>query len=280
MGIRELTTRLASRYEQGEAKAVLRLVLEQAFLLSWTDVLCGAVDTMDEVQKQQLECIMQRLGKGEPVQYVLGEAEFYGRCFSVDSSTLIPRPETEVLVSSVLSTFDETASPSILDIGTGSGCIAITLALELPKANVEAWDISEGAITVANANAEKFSANVLFRQVDVLDDSQTQGIRKYDVIVSNPPYICDKEREDMEDVVLNHEPHTALFVPDAKPLLFYDAITRLAFQRLNIGGMLAFEINRNYGNEVRQLMKTHGFSDVVIVKDQFENNRVVKGILR
>lgn len=276
MNLRELTSRLSQRYDRREARAILRMVMESAFHMSWTDALCGDMAKLSSEQVSQLDSIMNRLEHGEPVQYILGEASFCDRTFHVEAGVLIPRPETELLVEECN---QKTDNLCVLDIGTGSGCIATTIALNHPSWTVEGWDISDTALRIAKDNAQRLGAdNVTFRKVDILgSDIECSG--KFDIIVSNPPYICEKERNDMESIVKDHEPELALFVPDDDPLRFYKAITAFATHYLNKGGKLAFEINRAYHQEVAQLLSTAGFHDVMAKKDQFDNYRIVKGQL-
>ena len=241
---------------------------------------------------------MQRLEKSEPVQYVLGAEWFAGRLFDVAPGVLIPRPETEDLVKWACdeakekekednskkergkeekedSKEEEAPHPSILDIGTGSGCIAITVALTMPQARVTAWDISTDALAIAAGNAHKLGASVRFEHQDAL--SAPDDEERWDVIVSNPPYICDRERADMSDNVLSYEPELALFVPDSDPLLFYCAIARYASKALKPGGRLLFETNTAYAHEVAQAMADEGFTAIEVRNDCFGKPRMVKG---
>lgn len=279
MNYQELTHSLTPRYDLSEARAVVRLVLEQRFQMTFADVLCGKVNELSRDNRNALAKIMKRLETGEPVQYVLGECEFYGRMFYVRPGVLIPRPETEELVEWVIS---EQKQCRILDIGTGSGCISVSLAAEL-KADVTAWDISPDALSVASDNAKRLGVNLTLRQIDVLSDSPDGGVKPedrrktYDVIVSNPPYICDKERKDMEANVLDHEPHIALFVPDNDPLLFYRRIALLAKDMLLPGGALYFEGNREYAEDVAAMMRSMGYDDVEVRSDQYGNPRMTRG---
>ena len=213
------------------------------------------------------------MSQGEPLQYVVGTAPFGNLTFEVTPSTLIPRPETLELVEWVAA--DEQVRPALrlLDIGTGSGCIAISLAKLLPQATVSAWDISAEALAVARRNAERNGVAVDFKQVDVLHVTEAET---YDCIVSNPPYICEAEKAEMTDSVLLHEPHTALFVPNTDPLRFYRAIAQLALSNLSPGGTLYFEINRAYGAETCNLLRDLGFCDVELRKDFYGNDRMVK----
>ena len=382
--------RLSSLYDAGEAKAIVRLVLDVRFGMSFTDILCGKVSELSSDDQTELEKIMLRLEKGEPVQYVLGVAEFCGKQFRVSPSVLIPRPETEELcgmVGDFVGDFveggrwnvegemfeeegvieeggrrkeegeylipekgqiipkEEQIIPEegqiileeehiipekgkiilekddrirekedrirdkedrirekefrILDIGTGSGCIAITLALGIPGAKVTAWDISDDALHIAKQNAHTLGADVLFEKRDILNISPSTfhiphsssnvpssnispssfllpPSSKYSIIVSNPPYICHKEQPAMEKNVLEHEPHLALFVPDNDPLLFYRAIANYAIEALRTGGMLFFELNPVYANDTEKMIQELGFKNTELRKDQFGKLRFLK----
>lgn len=275
MTYRELWRTLEPLYGNGEARAITDYVLDVCFGLSKADILCGAVEGMTAEKTAELNKIFGRLMKGEPVQYVLGRAEFCGRWFSVHPGVLIPRPETEELCAWITADSKASASPKVLDIGTGSGCIAITLQLDMPESKVTAWDISADALDVARENAKQLGANVNIVKLDALN-AKPEG--EWDVIVSNPPYICEKEKKDMAVNVLEHEPHTALFVPDADPLLFYRAITRLAVQTLNKGGRLYFEINPIYADDTCRMMRAEGMSAVELRSDMYGKQRMAKGV--
>lgn len=275
MTYRELWRTLEPLYGNGEARAVTDYVLDVCFGLSKADILCGAVEEMTAEKTAELNKIFGRLMEGEPVQYVLGRAEFCGRWFSVRPGVLIPRPETEELCAWITADSKVSASPKVLDIGTGSGCIAITLQLDMPESKVTAWDISADALDVAHENAKQLGANVNFVKLDALN-AKPEG--EWDVIVSNPPYICEKEKKDMAVNVLEHEPHTALFVPDADPLLFYRAITRLAVQTLNKGGRLYFEINPIYADDTCRMMQAEGMTAVELRSDMYGKQRMAKGV--
>ena len=276
--------RLTGIYPATEAQAVVRMLLEELAGLSLADLYAGGIDRLDDAQRQQIERAMARLEEGEPIQYVLGRACFCGRSFAVAPGVLIPRPETEELCRLIMNTHPS-ESLNILDIGTGSGCIAITLALEMPDAEVEAVDISPEALAIAEANAARFGAKVLFHQYDILsEDSPPLGrgrgwvapsTPKYDIIVSNPPYICERERADMERNVLDYEPHTALFVPDDDPLLFYRTIGQKALAMLAPGGILCFEINPLYCDQLIELLRSQGYGEVEAVSDSFGKRRFV-----
>ena len=275
MTYRELWRTLEPLYGNGEARAVTDYVLDVCFGLSKADILCGAVDEMTAEKTAELNKIFGRLTEGEPVQYVLGRAEFCGRWFSVRPGVLIPRPEPEELCAWITADSKASASPKVLDIGTGSGCIAITLQLDMPESKVTTWDISADALDVARENAQQLGANVNFVKLDALN-AKPEG--EWDVIVSNPPYICEKEKKDMAVNVLEHEPHTALFVPDADPLLFYRAITRLAVQTLSKGGRLYFEINPIYADDTCRMMRAEGMTAVELRSDMYGKQRMAKGV--
>lgn len=275
MTYRELWRTLEPLYGNGEARAITDYVLDVCFGLSKADIMCGAVDEMTAEKTAELNKIFNRLTEGEPVQYVLGRAEFCGRWFNVRPGVLIPRPETEELCAWITADSKASASPKVLDIGTGSGCIAITLQLDMPESKVTAWDISADALDVARENAQQLGANVNFVKLDALN-AKPEG--EWDVIVSNPPYICEKEKKDMAVNVLEHEPHTALFVPDADPLLFYRAITRLAVQTLSKGGRLYFEINPIYADDTCRMMRAEGMSAVELRSDMYGKQRMAKGV--
>lgn len=255
--------RLGRVYDEGEAKAVARMVYEVRYGLSQADLLMGRDS---EVPSDELEQIAQRLECHEPVQYVLGVAEFCGRTFVVNEHVLIPRPETEELCRQGLH------SSSILDIGTGSGCIAVTLAAMYPEAEVTAWDISEEALAVARENARRNGVKVKFEKVDILSPPPAH----FSLIISNPPYICNKERARMKANVLDYEPHTALFVPDDDPLLFYRAIAQFGQTALTAGGRLWFEVNPLYAQDVAALLRRMSYHDIEVKEDQFGKQRFIK----
>ena len=298
MTYNQLWKRLTVIYNEREAQAIVRTVLDALFGMSLTDICLGKVTQLSADDTTRLEKIMQRLEKSEPVQYVLGSEWFAGRLFDVAPGVLIPRPETEDLVKwacdeakekekednskeergkeeKEVSKKEEVPHPSILDIGTGSGCIAITVALALPQARVTAWDISTDALAIAAGNAHRLGASVRFEHQDAL--SAPDDEERWDVIVSNPPYICDRERADMSDNVISYEPELALFVPDSDPLLFYRAIARYASKALKPGGRLLFETNTAYAHEVAQVMADEGFTAIEVRNDCFGKPRMVKG---
>lgn len=283
MTYQQLWHQLTPLYAVEEAQAITRLVLETTFGFSLTDLVCGKVSELSADNETKLHEIWQRLEAGEPVQYVLGKADFYGRSFRVAPGVLIPRPETEGLCRLVLDGLP--TGTHVLDIGTGSGCIAITVALEATQALVEAWDISGEALRQAHDNALRLDAQVLFRQKDVLAEAredmlaeaskgeESEEVSLYDCIVSNPPYIADKERTTMAHNVLDYEPSTALFVPDDDPLRFYRAIAELGLRRLRPGGRLCFEINPLYAEALRSLLVSLGYEAVTIREDIYGKQR-------
>lgn len=277
----EIWHRIATSYEDGEARAIARILIEELFGLSYTDIVCGATDQLSADDTLRLDTAVRSIEQGEPLQHVLGYADFCGNHFGVNASVLIPRPETEWLVDEgeKLMNGASNAAPSapkrILDIGTGSGCIAISLKLRLGEAYVEAWDISEEALRTAESNAKALKAEVAFCKRDAL--RAEESVAPWDLIVSNPPYICDSERADMDDNVLLHEPHTALFVPDDDPLRFYRAIARYALRSLSNGGSLLFECNTRYAEATGKMMREMGFEDVTVNDDCFGLPRFVKG---
>lgn len=275
---------LTARYETGEARAVARMVLEVGFGMSMAQLLCDGLANLSEAELLRLSEMQQRLLKGEPVQYVLGVADFGPHQLQVATGVLIPRPETYELCEEIVKDFSKSShSPlRILDLGTGSGCIACTLAAELPAAEMTACDISAEALAIAKENARKLDVSVRFVQGDMLalDHSEELAPERikisWDVIVSNPPYICMEEAALMEPHVLEHEPHQALFVPDDDPLLFYRAIADYGKQTLRSGGRIYLELNAHHAEDCQQLFIQNGFADVRLKEDQFGKLRFLK----
>ena len=321
----QLWQSLTPLYDAGEAQAIVRTVLDVKYGMTLTDIICGKVNEISADEERKLEEIIIRLQKGEPVQYVLGEADFAGRPFHVEPSVLIPRPETaelcqwiekDMIEKSIVSSEDSPEDSSgnspqatddarrILDICTGSGCIAITLGLDIPNSEVTGWDISEDALRIAQGNVEMMKAgNVRIEHQDALalpkaaetdnekmkgnDDKEvvkpkgkakTPSTQKWDLIVSNPPYICEKEKADMEKNVLEHEPSLALFVPDEDPLKFYRAIAEYASSALKSGRALYFEINPIYEKETREMLLKLDFKDIETKEDAFGKKRMMRAI--
>lgn len=282
---RDIRNIIAQGVEEGEASAVSLLLMDKVAGIDKMHALMGD----DSDKREELLMMARRISKGEPAQYVIGEADFCGLTFHVEPGVLIPRPETEELVQLIVENYDKEQTPiRMLDIGTGSGCIAISLAKNIEGAKVEAWDISDDALRIAKGNAELNNAKVTFNKVDVLSlNAQNspegftpplEGQGEVDIIVSNPPYICNKEKADMEQNVLAHEPHLALFVPDDDPLLFYRKIAELGLTMLKSGGSLYYEINRMYGQETVAMLRELGYVNIALRKDQFDNDRMVHAI--
>lgn len=267
-----IRSRLQPYYTAEEVSALSRIVCCDLLGQAPTDYYLGKDIVLSPKKEQELEDILQRLSRFEPLQYIEGRTLFLGREFWVASGVLIPRPETEELVGLMLKEIP--ANARILDVGTGSGCIAISLAKELPDTLVTAWDVSPEALSVARANARKLQANVRFVECDVLA-CQVDEVGLYDVIVSNPPYVTEAEKADMEPNVLQWEPSLALFVPDDDPLRFYRRIAVLGRDMLADGGRLYFEINRAYGREMVEMLRTMGYVGVRVEKDLSQNDRFV-----
>lgn len=254
-----------------------RWVMEERFGLSLTDLMMDKDSELSSDECQELENITERLLLKEPIQYILGQTNFCGLRIGVRPGVLIPRPETEDLVDWICETYlqDARSQMRVLDIGTGSGCIALALAHH--GFRTEAWDVSQEALLIAEENARRLNLKVQFSEENILQYSQgSEDKGLFDVIVSNPPYICQQEAKEMEDNVLQHEPHLALFVPDDDPLLFYRHIANFALQHLAQRGNLFFEINRNYGDDVYQMLKEKGFTEISLRNDRFGNPRMVK----
>lgn len=269
-----ITQSLHEIYPPQELQSLVMIICKDLLGLDDIDIYLRKDIKLSGNQQRLLEETVERLKKHEPIQYVRGTADFYGFTFHVEPGVLIPRPETEELVELIIR---ENSGPvCILDIGTGSGCIAISLAKHLPEAEVEAWDVSERALSVARGNARDLSAVVKFVQRDVFCADVEKG--KCHVVVSNPPYIAEKEKEVMDKNVLDWEPEQALFVPDTDPLRFYRRIAELSLDMLLPCGRLYFEINQAYGSETAQLLRELGYKDVRLIKDLFGNNRIVTAV--
>lgn len=338
----QLWQSLTPLYDAGEAQAIVRTVLDVEYGMTLTDIIGGKVNELSADEGKKLEEIVCRLQKGEPVQYVLGQADFAGRTFHVKPGVLIPRPETAELCQWIVETQNEnwekeeaiirkefnispdvafkdvnmfeakgwlkrqylrlrflvkmlhiykktrytklaSPRPRIIDLCTGSGCIAITLSLDIPNSEVLGIDISDSACNVATKNAKQLASKAIFKNVDIFDlleMCKTNGKEhfKADIIVSNPPYICEKEKAEMEKNVLEHEPAIALFVPDEDPLKFYRAIAEFASTELRSLGMLYFEINPLYEKETREMLEGFGFKDIETKEDSFGKKRMMRAM--
>jgi release factor glutamine methyltransferase len=277
MNYNELWHQLAPLYGDGEAKAIAQMVYEVRYGLTLSDIYLGKDTQLSADDQAELKEIAKRLADNEPVQYVLGVADFCGRQYHVEPGILIPRPETEHLCRLITKHVAiGSANRKVLDIGTGSGCIAITLALDIPNSQVTAWDISPIALRVAKGNAEQLGANVNVLENDMLQQTY-QVAPQWDLIVSNPPYICDSEAEEMDANVLDYEPEIALFVPDDDPLKFYVPIMNLAQSALHPGGQLWLETNPLYEEIIEERLLELGFN-VTAHDDQFGKTRFIQAI--
>ena len=265
-------------WSDGEARAMSLLLLEEVAGLTTADVLMERDDALPDDIKMRLRSMAERMSKGEPVQYVLGFQRFCGLKIGVAPGVLIPRPETEELVMLIADEVQKRTNSSkeicILDIGTGSGCIALALKHLLgEKAHVVGWDISDDALRIAQANAEALALDVSFEQHDILASESYD--EQFDIIVSNPPYICESEVREMERNVIDFEPEQALFVKDEDPLLFYRTIAENGKSLLRTGGRLFFEINRRFGEATKSLLESKGYYNVQLRKDSFGNDRMM-----
>lgn len=272
--IEQLRNGLAGVAEPQEVQAMIRIICEDIFNYDPVDVALRQESELPEFAQERITDLIARMRRHEPLQYIIGWARFHGHKFKVTPTVLIPRPETEQLVDLIVN--ENTASDlRVLDMGTGSGCIAISLARALKFASVDALDVSRDALAVARENAAALKVKVRFFESDML---LPQPAATYDIIVSNPPYICWSERESMERNVKDYEPGQALFVPDNDPLMFYKAIAPYAQQSLEKGGRLYLEINQRFGNEVKRLLEDHGFEDVRIIQDSFGKVRFAAAV--
>jgi len=267
----QLIAELGKQYASGEASSIARIVFEDAFGIHNF----SRTDLLDELQIRQLTQISKRLNDGEPVQYALGQASFYGLNLTVDSSVLIPRQETEELVHWILNDHPEQDPLRILDIGSGSGCIPLALKANWSAAMVTAVDISAAALAIGRKNAAQLGLDVEFQQVDILKEEDWQNIGQFDVIVSNPPYIPTSEKALMPGHVLNYEPSLALFVEDEDPLIFYRKIAKLALQKLSPKGRLYYETNEFNAQQVLELLQKEGFVNIELRKDMQKKDRMI-----
>jgi len=270
----ELKRGLNGVAETGEVQAMIRVICEDVFNYDQVDVALRQESELPDFAPQRIADIIARLQRHEPLQYIVGHARFHGHQFKVTPAVLIPRPETEQLVDLIVDENDG-SDLRVLDMGTGSGCIAISLARALKFAQVDALDVSRDALAVARENAAALKVKVRFFESDML---APQPAARYDIIVSNPPYICWSEREAMDSNVKDHEPGQALFVPDNDPLLFYKAIARYASESLERGGRLYLEINQRFGNEVRRLLEDNGLDGVRIIEDSYGKVRFAAAV--
>lgn len=267
---------LRNLYDQKESDAIALMATETVCRMSRAKIKAFPETVLTAIEQEKLIDMLNELKTGKPVQYILGETEFYGLTFKVNSSVLIPRPETEELVGWAISSAS-TLSPatgSILDIGTGSGCIAVSLKKNLPGYSVSAMDVSPGALQTARENAKRNETEINFIKADILQPGLLPG-EKYSAIISNPPYVTLEDKMLMHQNVVEFEPHTALFVPEDDPLIFYKAIADFAQSHLTTGGLLFFEINENYGDELVELLTEKSYKEIELRKDMYLRNRML-----
>lgn len=278
----EVSHLLRPQFSEREATALTRVLLEEVGGLSRNDILLHEADNaLPEETRRRITLMALRIADGEPWQYVVGATDFDGLRLHVEPGVLIPRPETEALVRHIAQEWQAEAPSRILDIGTGSGCIALALKRRRTEAYVEAWDVSAQALGVARGNARTLGLEVNFCQRDILSfpaEEECSRCTPFDLLVSNPPYVRRCEASDMEAVVLAHEPHEALFVPDHDPLLFYRAIALQGRKLLREGGTVWFEINKDFGAEVCQLLRQEGYRDTALLADDYGHDRYVRAV--
>ncbi len=263
---------LKNIYDDAEVEYFFYYILEKIYCLKRFEFTLHRSKLITENEQNQWFTILDDLKKEKPIQYIFNESHFYGYDFFVNEHTLIPRPETEELVDLIIKNHQD-KTLKILDIGTGSGCIAISLAKNLKKSTVFALDISENALQIAQKNASSNQVNIHFFKSDILQQSTLN--QSFDVIVSNPPYVRKLEKIEIKKNVLDYEPYSALFVEDDNPLVFYDAIAKFAQKFLNLNGVLYVEINQYLGEETKHLFESYGFANVKLIKDLQKNNRII-----
>jgi len=276
--IKRIKSSLKSYYPETEISSFSYLIISKITGFSRTEILVNKNTVFSAEQSNILENIITKLQNYIPIQYILGETEFLGLTFHVNDSVLIPRPETEELVDWIRTENDNKETLKILDIGTGSGCIAVSLKNEFPNSIVTAFDISEKALETAHHNADLNKMEVIFSKVDILKVIDLE--QKWDIIVSNPPYVTESEKTGILANVLNNEPHLALFVPDNNPLLFYKKIAGFAQKHLLHNGKLYFEINREFGQSTLDLLYKQNFSEIKLRKDMLGNDRMIRAIYK
>ena len=264
--IAKLRSILTPIYGKGETEAIIRIIFHHLKGWNLTDMLIHQQDELSDFIKHEIDGIIERLKQQEPIQYITGEARFHGMDLKIKPGVLIPRPETEELVDIIIDENKDRDDLRVLDVCTGSGCIAIALSRNLPFSKVTALDFSETALEVAKENSEILKARINFIRADIFE---WQPQEEYDIIVSNPPYIMDKEAPEMEKNVLDYEPHEALFVRDENPLAFYDRIAEIALKWLSTNGKLYFEINPLKAEDLKELLKRKGFKNINLIRDSF-----------
>jgi len=274
--IQFIKSQLKGLYTETEIRSFSFLIIEKLTGFTRTELMVNKNTQISVEQHKIIEFFIEKLKKYVPIQYILGETEFCGLTFQVNNSVLIPRPETEELVELIRNENDNAINLNILDIGTGSGCIAISLKHLFQNSTVDAFDISEKALETAQNNANSNKLEVYFHKVDILNAPKFET--KWDIIVSNPPYVLEKEKSEILPNVLENEPHLALFVPDKDPLLFYRHIAEFAQKQLNKNGKLYFEINREFGKDCVKLLVEMGYRNVELRKDISGNDRMIRAI--
>ena len=274
--IKNIKELLLAYYPEAEVSGFTRIIMESVTGYSYANILLDD-KKLTRDQQNEIHAILERLVKYEPIQYILGETEFFGLPFCVNQHTLIPRPETEELVELIVNE-NKDEHLSVLDVGTGSGCIAVALAKYMKNAEVSAWDFSQEALDIASLNSKRNSVHVSFQKVDVLSDYPND--EKFDIIVSNPPYVLESEKLTMNRNVLDYEPHSALFVPDSQALLFYERIADIALNILKPQGRLYFEINQMKGTETMKMLQNKGLSNVQLYQDISKNDRIIRAELK
>jgi len=272
--IEHIRSELQGLYPDTEIRSFTNLLISKITGFSLSEIILNKNTIFSVEQRKFLDSFIEKLKIYTPIQYVLGETEFFGLEFIVNQSVLIPRPETEELVEWILSTVNINSKLNFLDIGTGSGCVAISLKNSLPQSHVTAFDISDEALLIAKKNAEINKLEINFEQIDILINLDIK--EKWDVIVSNPPYIPENEKIDISLNVLNFEPHLALFVPENDPLLFYKKIADFGKAHLKENGSLFFEIHYTKANQIIELLKSSGYLEIELRKDIFKNDRMIK----
>jgi release factor glutamine methyltransferase len=273
-----IRSKISLREDGNEINALAFAIIEKVFGLSRAKVLAEIPLDISRDDENKLLEIIGRINRHEPLQYIFSEAFFFGRKFIVEPGVLIPRPETELLIE-LLSGYHKTKREfTVIDIGTGSGCIPVTIKLEHPDSRVFATDISNEALVIAERNARLYGVSISFMFHNILTQHLPFGM--FDAVISNPPYISESEKQTMSPNVLNYEPELALFVPDDDPLIYYRSIAEKASDALKSGGLLAVEINEKFGEQVSELFVAKEFGDVMVIKDLFEKDRVVKGMKR
>lgn len=273
--IKKLKAALEPKYGKGESDAIIRLIFH--YLKGWnlTDMLIHQDDTLSDYIKGEVDKILERLLQDEPIQYITGEARFHGMNFKVKPGVLIPRVETDELVDIIVDENKGREDLDVLDLCTGSGCIAIALARNLPFSKVTGVDFSSEAVEIAKENSRELKTKVELIEADVFD---WEPQRKFDIIVSNPPYVLDREALEMDKNVLNYEPHEALFVRDEEPLVFYERIAEMGKKALKDNGKIYFEINPLMANDLKEMFERKGYSEVTVMKDTFGKDRFIKGV--